>query len=673
MIGRTLAAAALALATTLAAGAERGWPHLDAEVSVDPTARRLVGEGRLALPGSGQTTEVRLAARFRDATAVLAPDGALVRTERTGEVVWQVPPGNRERILRLRWQGDLDPVDATLDHRETLTRGEPVAGPAGTFLPSVSGWHPAVDGQPISYRITMSLPPDQRGLVAGRLESETSGTDAYRATFAFDGPGEGIDLMAGPYRITETTARSIDGRTLRLRTYFTEGLEALAGGYLDTTAETIARYERAIGPYPFDGFSIVSSPTPTGFGMPSLTYLGADVLKLPFVRETSLVHEILHNWWGNGVSPDVRQGNWSEGLTTFMADYDARERQGPEAAQAMRLGWLRDVTALPPGDDRPLASFTSRTHEASHILGYQKTAMVFFMLRDRIGPEAFQAGLRQFWREHRFRRASWDDLRSALEAASSQDLRPFFDRWVRRAGIPALRLATARARAVTDGWTVEATLRTDLPDGVTAVTLAVDTVAGTHRFRVTPDRAERQVAWRVSDQPIRVRLDPELETLRRLAPEEAPPILRDAMVRRDLKLVLLHEAAEYLEGAANLAARFADTPPISQSPDAAPASPLLVIGPPERIARYASRHGLGVRPEALQGQPGAGVWVTATRSGPVVFVEAPDTETLAGWARPLPHYGSQSWLRFDGRRVVDKGVARVTPQSIVLGPSAGTP
>lgn len=669
MIRRVLAGAVLALAANLVGAYGRAWPHLDATVTIDPVTRRLAAEGTFTLP-AGDAAEIRLATRFRDAQAILASGESLRGTERSGEIVWTVPASGRERVLSLRWKGVLEPLDTSLDHRETLTHAAPVTGAVGTFLPSASGWHPAVEGRPLSYRITLALPPDQRGLVAGRLESEAPGADRYRVTFTFDAPGEGIDLMAGPYQVTERQAYSIDGRPLRLRTYFTPGLEGLAPGYLDTTVQTIARYERAIGPYPFDGFSVVASPTPTGFGMPSLTYLGADVIKLPFLRETSLVHEILHNWWGNGVYPDVRQGNWSEGLTTFMADYDSRERQGEDSGRAMRLAWLRDVTALPAGDDRPLSSFTSRTHEASHILGYQKTAMVLFMLRDRIGADAFQAGLRQFWAEFRFRPASWDDLRTALERSSGRDLRAFFDRWVRRAGMPELRLASAEARSGTEGWIVDIALRTDLPDAVTSVAVAVETVTGTRMFPVTLDAVETRAAVTVPDRPVRVRLDPDLRTLRRLAPDEAPPILRDAMVRRDLALVVLDDTPEYRQAAAALAARFADSVPQVQAAGDMPQAPLLVIGPPERIASYASRHGLGARPDALRDKPGAGAWVTAAPAGPVVFVEAPDTATLGGWARPLPHYGGQSWLRFDGRRVADRGVGDATPQTLVIEPPA---
>jgi hypothetical protein len=222
-------------------------------------------------------------------------------------------------------------------------------------------------------------------------------------------------------------------------------------------------YEDSIGPYPFEEFSVVSSPTPTGFGMPTLTYLGVDVLRLPFIRDTSLGHEVLHNWWGNGVRPDYGRGNWSEGLTTFMADYAYREQASAEAALEMRLAWLRDFAALGSAADRPLAAFTSRTHGAEQVVGYHKAAMVFLMLRDSIGTQAFDRALRAFWREHRGGVASWDDLRAAFEAASGRSLPYRIE--PRRPGDIAECWADPSAAARLLGWRAERSIEQACADG----------------------------------------------------------------------------------------------------------------------------------------------------------------------------------------------------------------
>src|ERR1019366_1203767 len=259
-----------------------------------------------------------------------------------------------------------------------------------------------------NYRVTLDLPQGQRGLVPGRLVAETEADGRYRASYEFPYPSEGIDLMAGPYQVQTRNIRTAGGKAVSLRTYFHPQIAELASGYLDAVQGYIDLYEGGIGEYPFTEFSIVSSPTPTGFGMPTLTYLGIDVLRLPFIRTTSLGHEILHNWWGNGVYPDYARGNWSEGLTTFMADYAYKEREGDLAAREMRVEWLRDFAAVPPGQDRPLTEFTSRTHSTSQIVGYDKAAMMFLMLGDLIGRDAFDLGVKLFWRNYRFKTTSWE-------------------------------------------------------------------------------------------------------------------------------------------------------------------------------------------------------------------------------------------------------------------------
>ena len=172
---------------------------------------------------------------------------------------------------------------------------------------------------------------------------EEADATGYRARYEFSRPAEGIELMAGPYNVTERLVERSGQSPLRIRTWFYQDMADLAEGYLADSARYIARYSQEIGPYPFDAFSVVASPLPTGFGMASLTYLGREVLRLPFIRATSLGHEVLHNWWGNGVTPDWETGNWSEGLTTFMADYAFQEDQ-VEAAKR-RDGWAGCATS----------------------------------------------------------------------------------------------------------------------------------------------------------------------------------------------------------------------------------------------------------------------------------------------------------------------------------------
>jgi aminopeptidase N len=140
------------------------------------------------------------------------------------------------------------------------------------------------------------------------------------------------------------------------------------------------------------------------------------VIRLPFILETSLGHEIAHCWWGNGVLVDYRQGNWSEGLTTYVADYLYKENSSAEEGREYRLHILRNFSTLVNEDnDFPLARFQSRYDPASQAIGYGKGAMVFHMIRKMVGDNAFWEALREIYREKRFQKVSWQDFQKTFE------------------------------------------------------------------------------------------------------------------------------------------------------------------------------------------------------------------------------------------------------------------
>jgi len=630
-------------------------------VRIEPETQVLEGRDSIRFDTPRAATLV-LSARFRIDS--LQADARRIAPAPTLDQGFQRIVLPAARRIELRWSGKLAVLDQNLEHRDTLSYSLPASAGEGTFLPSGSGWYPMVDASLESYELELDLPADQRGLVPGRLLAENQSGGRYRARFAFRQPAEGISLMAGPYRIEDRLVRTAAGSEVRLRTYFHAAIAGLAAGYLDSVAGYLDLYERWIGAYPFSEFSVVSSPTPTGFGMPTLTYLGIEVLRLPFIRATSLGHEVLHNWWGNGVYPDYARGNWSEGLTNFMADYAYRERESPEAARAMRLAWLRDYAAMPPGDDTPLARFTSRTHGASQIVGYNKAAMLFYMLRDAVGEAAFDAAVRGFWSANRFRIASWDDLRGAFERASGQDLVAFFAQWLQRTGAPNLRIADAKAEPVAGGWRLSVTLAQGSPAYALSVPLAVRTAGGDITRRIELSRERETAVLELPAEPQQITLDPELRLLRRLAAGEAPPILREAMLAGNPALVMATANAAVEQAARELAASLFERAPAERKS----ASTQLVVGLHADIDAWLAREGLESRPAMLAATRGsAQVWTQRSGDGRIsVFVSVRDAPSVLALARPLPHYGRESYLVFEGARAIERGTWPARPQVWIL-------
>jgi len=631
----------------------------DLAVTIEPSTRELAANATITIE-LADATEIALAREF--VVESLRIDGkpeARAGTERGEHRIWMLAPKRGSRIIEARWRGTLAPLDRGQDHRQTLGRPVAVTGRDGTFLPSSAFWYPQVRDSAASYRVQLDLPLGQRGLVPGTLLEESESGGRYRATFEFPHPSYGIDLMAGPYRAESRNVRLAGGRTLTLRTYLAPSVAHLSSDYLDAAAGFIELYDSWIGAYPFAQFSVVSSPTPTGFGMPTLTYLGESVLKLPFIRSTSLGHEVLHNWWGNGVYPDYARGNWSEGLTTFMADYFYQEREGTAAAREMRLGWLRDFAAIPAGHDRPLIEFTSRTHGTSQIVGYGKSAMLFLMLRDWLGDEGFNRGLRSFWNEHRFRIAGWGDLRRAFEAASGRDLSQFFSQWLEHRGAPSVRIVHASYSASTSGFRIELTIEQRAPAYALRIPIVVRTENGEETHVVETERERETFTVEATARPTALVLDPEFRVFRLLAATEASAILRRIIVAPEVDVAIAPPEEEWRKAAGSLATALLDSSPRLLAGDEAPKSgvPLLVLGRHEEVDRWLARHGLPPRPASLTGKGTAQVWALDQPSGaPLAVVSARDRSAIDALTRPLPHYGRNSYLAFDGARMIERGV-----------------
>jgi len=640
--------------------------HYVIKVAIDPTSRILNGKSQITLPPGGQF-ELVLSRRFT--VSHLQANGVQIMQQPTGSggvqswrIITENSEKNRLRQVTLHWQGGLAELDQNLDHAQTLGRPIPVSSYAGTFLPNSSMWYPAIFGVLASYEVELSLPLGQRGLVAGKLvhESETNG---YQAKFVFDYPSDGIDLMAGPYQVrSDTMPSTVAAKEIQLRTYFHPEIHDLSQDYLNSVKQYIAFYEQWIGEYPFTEFSVVSSPTPTGFGMPTLTYLGVSVLKLPFIRATSLGHEVLHNWWGNGVYADYSRGNWSEGLTTFMADYTYKAQQGSAAAREMRLDWLRDFTALAPGQDQPLLAFTSRTHGASKIVGYNKAAMFFLMLRDWLGEPVFDKAIRTFWREQRFRVAAWQDIQQIFEQVADRSLDAYFKQWLTRTGAPQIRVSEATSHVTKeDRHKLLVTLEQSEAVYQLRVPILVRDLSG-HEEKLYADLhfARQTFEWTLPLQPVEVFLDPDFQLFRLLISEEAAPILREGMVSQSAKTMLLFpkDSEGYRIASDLISSLQGRKPALTIDWTHFDQTPLVVVGLRQQVNDWLIQQNLPEMPQTIQNQEAtAYIWTVRLPSGAVmIFISAQDNDSLLALRRSLPHYGRQSYLVYSGASVLERGV-----------------
>jgi hypothetical protein len=527
-------------------------------------------------------------------------------------------------------------------------------GDDGFFLPGYDAWIPRDESGRISYRLTVTVPAGQRAVASGNFVSEQATADAYLSTFATVNPGEPPSLFVGPYQVTERFSNG-----LRLRTYFHQDLVPLAASYLEAADGYIQRYRQSIGDYPYADFHIISAPLPVGLGFPNLTYVGRQVIPLPFMRTRSLAHEVLHNWWGNAVSVDYASGNWAEGLTTYLADYALAADQGREAAQTMRIKWLRDYAALPTERDQPVTAFTSKQHQASQVIGYNKVAFIFHMLTREIGRDAFDDGLRGFWQKHKYGTAGWRDLQVAFERAAGQDLDWFFGQWLLRSGAPRLSLGAHSVNQDEAGFRTRVEILQPVTGYRFQLPVSLTTVDGTRQYEITINDTLTQVEFITPAKPLYFQADPDSDVFRRLRRDETPPILRDVTLDPGSRTLIMSDDADFREVARSLASGLMDAQPRFDNLAAAqqPGNALLLITTNDRLAENLMLLGLE-RPAGLPKVVySAEVWTARRGDGAAVLVvSAANADDLKSLLRPLPHYGGQSYVLFEAGRALSRGI-----------------
>ncbi|UCD86221.1 MAG: M1 family peptidase, partial [Desulfobacterales bacterium] len=436
--------------------------HHDLEVTLYPQDQRLTGTDTLKLKADGGELLLTLAADAR-IMGVSIEGKTAAYSFKDGYLRIPVPDNLRQEEMKVVVSYEAffrDPVPKDPAYTEDPSYGVTgVISPEGTFLLSGADWYPDLPGGRSTFRVRIQAPPGYEAVTAGERVSRSTKGEATTSIWETAQPLRGLSLSAGPYIVHEKEVGGIP-----IYTYFFPEDDHLSKQYLEATAKYLRLYTGLFGPYPFEKFAVVENFFPTGYGFPSYTLLGRTVIRLPFIVETSLGHEVSHAWWGNGVYADYEQGNWSEGLTSYVADHLFKERSSAEEAREYRLKILRDyATLVSPEKDFPLEAFSGRTSPWTSAVGYGKCAMVFHMARQLLGDKVFWAGLREIFQEKLFQKASWDDFALAFERSSKRTLRPFFRQWVSRPGAPKLSVQNIQAKGEKQGWAITGRVAQEAP------------------------------------------------------------------------------------------------------------------------------------------------------------------------------------------------------------------
>jgi aminopeptidase N len=416
---------------------------------------------------------------------------------------------SREGKIEIRYEG----IFKNHDTEETFS----VIDSRGIFLTGT--WYPKPD-QMCNYHLTAALPNGYEAVSEAEAIEKTTKDGRTNFAFHFPHPLDAITLMATDrYKIVRDHFNDV-----QIFAYFFPEEAHLIQTYIEHTKKFLKLYENLISKFPYRRFSIVENLLPTGYSMPTYTLLGQEVVRLPFIPETSLSHEILHQWFGNLVYIDYRKGNWAEGLTTYLADHLYEEEKG--RGFEYRKGALIDYQSyVNDKNEFPLKDFRERTDDASRAIGYGKALMVFQMLKRMVGEERFYESIRYFTAEMRFRKASWEDIRRAFEKYEQKDLTWFFNQWIDEKGLAELYLEDLRVEP--SGAKFEVTFTIIQKNRVYTLDLPVALYSygskAKNLFHL--QKGKERLKMLIDDIPERMVIDEDYEVARRLSIGEFPPVI----------------------------------------------------------------------------------------------------------------------------------------------------
>jgi hypothetical protein len=538
----------------------------------------------------------------------------------------------------------------------------------GAYLAGASFWVPWFNDDLVTFNLQTSIPEPYDTVSQGkRTGHETIGSTQI-TTWDSPEPMDEVYLVAAKFKEYSLKVGKVD-----VLAFLRSSDEGLANKYLETTGQYLEMYESLIGPYPYSKFALIENFWETGYGMPSFTLLGPKVIRFPFILHSSYPHELLHNWWGNSVFVDYDAGNWCEGLTVFMADHLIKQQRSQ--AVDYRKTTLQSYThyAADKAEEFPLTKFKARYDSLSSSIGYGKSMMLFHMLRLEVGDKLFNRSIRHFYKENKFKRATFDDIRKSFETITGRDFKAFFRQWVERAGAPEIRLTYPSLRELDGRFELTFSLeqiQTGEPYNLkvpVAVSLEDQPAAVLKHLEL--NRQRRQYKFLFHHRPSAVDVDPRFDIFRKLHINEIPATLSNAF-GAETALILLPSKApqELLDGYRLLAETWAKDSKgkikieTDNQVTALPTDKTVWLLGWENLHVDAVKAGITGLPAEFDAE---GVTINRKKlavdsksiiaavkniknpAQVVVLLTTDRTAALPGLARKLPHYGKYSYLAFE--------------------------
>ncbi|RLD80289.1 MAG: hypothetical protein DRJ10_07635 [Bacteroidetes bacterium] len=542
----------------------------------------------------------------------------------------------------------------------------------GVYLAGSTYWLPTLEIEALwSFNLTVKIDTAWNVVSQGKriINKEVNGKQLVK--YISPEPMDEVYLIAAQW-----TEYSLQAGDVLVQAFLRTPDEKLANKYLGVTSGYIDLYKKLIGSYPYTKFALVENFWETGYGMPSFTLLGEKVIRMPWILYSSYPHELLHNYWGNGVFVDYSEGNWCEGITVYMADHLLQEQRG-NGASYRRTSLQKFTDYVNDENDFAVNKFLNRNNSAEEAVGYGKSMMINNMLRWEFGDKKFIEAYAKFYSDNKFRKATFGDIQKSFESVNSTDLNAFFTQWIDRKGAPTLKLSDVEVKKKKKQYHLNFTLKQLQKEDVFNINIPVFVYfEGENKLteeRITMNKREQVFSLDFDKKPVRIDIDPQFQIMRRLDRKEVPASLSQVFGEKEA-IIILPENSKHLNAYTALAKMW-------QKTQAAQGKKLSII-PDNKISsiptdkavwilgfdnKYSDFVNIAEKYSSVLGAEKLEQIKTLKKEGALIyavpnpnnvyqtvgFIGANNDDAIAALSRKLLHYGKYGYLGFETEKATN--------------------
>ena len=411
---------------------EVGEPGVDAlhyhlDLAWDPDHSRLTGVETLVFRAAETDGEFQLdLAPQLDVSEVLVDGDPVDHEQRAKDLVLEAEVVEDERyVVVVRYSGAPQPVPAPATRPDLPTLGWTVTGDGSTWTMQepygAYTWY-AVNDQPSDkalYDFTLRVPSPMVGVANGRLGSRTTDDGQVVTEWSMAEPAASylVTVAFGEFEHTEATARSgvpVSVWAPAERAHLLPRLLRRAVAALDWS-------ERRLGRYPYESLGFLFLDATSGIETQTMVTLGMSKYAM---STPVLVHETVHQWWGNLVTPRDWRDLWmSEGMALYHQALWESAHGGP-SFDAILDEWQHGAQEL---RDRagPPAAYDPQAFADRNV--YILPALMWHEIRERIGDKRFFRLVARWPRADEDGSADYDEITTWWERETGEELTELFE------------------------------------------------------------------------------------------------------------------------------------------------------------------------------------------------------------------------------------------------------